>query len=163
MTPCNFSISIIRPRSCSFSASYTALSLLRSLDLSLASILGKTIAKFLDTQISRFQIGYSDFKLSKQVNFYKHSTHSNVTRQVVGVFTVQTPHSCLQDLLPTSACRDILSISKHVISGNHLTSHLHPMTSQSTCHTSETKTRLIWIENTQALRCPWLYIRNVPT
>ena len=47
MTPCNFSISIIRPRSCSFSASYTELSLLRSLDLSLASILGKTIAKFL--------------------------------------------------------------------------------------------------------------------
>ena len=87
MTPCNFSISIIRPRSCSFSASYTALSLLRSLDLSLASILGKTIAKFLDTQISRFQIGYSGFKLSKQVNFYKHSTHSNVTRQVVGVLT----------------------------------------------------------------------------
>ena len=53
MTPCNFSISIIRPRSCSFSASYTTLSLLRSLDLSLASILGKTIAKFLDNQISR--------------------------------------------------------------------------------------------------------------
>ena len=51
-TPCNFSISIIRPRSCSFSASCTELSLLRSLDLSLASILGKTIAKFLDTQIS---------------------------------------------------------------------------------------------------------------
>ena len=49
MTPCNFSISIIRPMSCSFSASYTALSLLRSLDLTLASILGKTIAKFLDT------------------------------------------------------------------------------------------------------------------
>ena len=87
MTPCNFSISTIRPRSCSFSASYTALSLLRSLDLSLASILGKTIAKFLDTQISRFQIGYSGFKLSKQVNFYKHSTHSNVIRQVVGVLT----------------------------------------------------------------------------
>ena len=76
MTPCNFSISIIRPRSCSFSASYTALSLLRSLDLSLASILGKTIAKFLDTQISRFQTGYSGFKLFKQVNFYKHFTHS---------------------------------------------------------------------------------------
>ena len=34
------------------------------------------------------------------------------TRQVVGVFTVQTPHLCLQDLLPTSACRDILSIPK---------------------------------------------------
>ena len=66
-----------------------------------------------------------------------------ISRQVVGAFTVQTPHLCLQDLLPTSACRDTPSISKHVISGNHLTSHLQPMTSQSTCHTSETKTRLI--------------------
>ena len=56
-----------------------------------------------------------------------------ISRQVVGVFTVQTPHLCLQDLLPTSACRDALSIPKHVISGNHLTSHLQPMTSQSTC------------------------------
>ena len=64
-----------------------------------------------------------------------------ISRQVVGVFTVQTPHLCLQDLLPTSACRDALSIPKHVISGNHLTSHLQPMTSQPTCHTSETKTR----------------------
>ena len=35
-----------------------------------------------------------------------------ISRQVVGVFTVQTPHLCLQDSLPTSACRDILSISK---------------------------------------------------
>ena len=104
MTPCNFSISIIRPRSCSFSASYTALSLLRSLDLSLASILGKTIAKFLDTQISRFQTGYSGFKLFKQVNFYKHFTHSSVTRQVVGVLTCPNTSLCLQDLLPTSAC-----------------------------------------------------------
>ena len=65
-----------------------------------------------------------------------------ISRQVVGVFTVQTPHLCLQDLLPTSACRDILGISKHVISSNHLTSHLNPMTSQSTCHTSETKTHV---------------------
>ena len=56
-----------------------------------------------------------------------------ISRQVVGVFTVQTPHLCLQDLLPTSACRDTPSIPKHVISGNHLTSHLQPMTSQSTC------------------------------
>ena len=56
-----------------------------------------------------------------------------ISRQVVGAFTVQTPHLCLQDLLPTSACRDTPSISKHVISGNHLTSHLQPMTSQSTC------------------------------
>ena len=62
-----------------------------------------------------------------------------ISRQVVGAFTVQTPHLCLRDLLPTSACRDTPSISKHVISGNHLTSHLHSMTSQSTCHTSETK------------------------
>ena len=35
-----------------------------------------------------------------------------ISRQVVGVFTVQTPHLCLQDLLPTSACRDTPSISK---------------------------------------------------
>ena len=34
------------------------------------------------------------------------------SRQVVGVFTVQTPHLCLQDLLPTSACRDTLKHSK---------------------------------------------------
>ena len=99
MTPCNFAISIIRPMSCSFSASYTALSLLRSLDLSLASILGKTIAKFLDTQISRFQTGYSGFKLFKQVNFYKHSTHSSVTRQVVGVLTC--PNTSLVSPGPT--------------------------------------------------------------
>ena len=32
-----------------------------------------------------------------------------ISRQVVGVFTVQTPHLCLQDLLPTSAYRDILN------------------------------------------------------
>ena len=32
-----------------------------------------------------------------------------ISRQVVGVFTVQTPHLCLQDLLPTSACRDTLN------------------------------------------------------
>ena len=100
MTPCNFSISIIRPMSCSFSASYTALSLLRSLDLSLASILGKTIAKFLDTQTSRFQTGYSGFKLFKQVNFYKHSTHSSVTRQVVGVLTC--PNTSLVSPGPTA-------------------------------------------------------------
>ena len=56
-----------------------------------------------------------------------------ISRQVVGVFTVQTPHLCLQDLLPTSACRDIPSISKHVISGNQLTSHFQQMTLQPTC------------------------------
>ena len=35
-----------------------------------------------------------------------------ISRQVVGAFTVQTPHLCLQDLLPTLACRDTPSISK---------------------------------------------------
>ena len=40
----------------------------------------------------------------------------SISRQVVGVFTVQTPHLCLQDLLPTSACRDILSIPKNMSS-----------------------------------------------
>ena len=66
-----------------------------------------------------------------------------ISRQVVGAFTVQTPPLCLQDLLPTLACRDTPSIPKHVISGNHLTSHLQPMTSQSTCHKVKQKTRLI--------------------
>ena len=60
-----------------------------------------------------------------------------ISRQVVGVFTVQTPHLCLQDLLPTSACRDTPSISKHVIPGNQLTSHLQQMTLQPTCHKNE--------------------------
>ena len=32
---------------------------------------------------------------------------SKTSRPVVGVSTVQTPHLCLQDLLPTSAYRDI--------------------------------------------------------
>ena len=31
-----------------------------------------------------------------------------ISRRVVGVFTVQTPHLCLQDPLPTSAYRDTL-------------------------------------------------------
>ena len=129
MTPCNFSISIIRPRSCSFSASYTALSLLRSLDLSLASILGKTIAKFLDTQISRFQTRYSGFKLFKQVNFYKHFTHASVTRQVVEVLTCPntslvspgpTPNSaCESSHLPTSLC-----LSQTSCRSSHLSKHL---------------------------------------
>ena len=35
-----------------------------------------------------------------------------ISRQVVGAFTVQTPHLCLRDLLPTSACRDTPSIPK---------------------------------------------------
>ena len=61
-----------------------------------------------------------------------------ISRQVVGVFTVQTPHLCLQDLLPTSACRDTLSIPKHVISGNQLTSHFQ-MTLQPTCHKNEVR------------------------
>ena len=39
-----------------------------------------------------------------------------ISRQVVGAFTVQTPHLCLQDLLPTSACRDTLKQTQnHVI------------------------------------------------
>ena len=37
---------------------------------------------------------------------------SKTSRPVVGVSTVQTLHLCLQDLLPTSAYRDILSIPK---------------------------------------------------
>ena len=131
---------------------------------------------------------------------------SKTSRPVVGVSIVQTLHLCLQDLLPTSACRDTLnthlqagcrslhcpntslvspgltpnlslsrysqysspgrlsesslskhltcvsrtysqpqpveifsSISKHVISGNQLTSHFQQMTLQPTCHKNETK------------------------
>ena len=33
------------------------------------------------------------------------NSHSSISRQVVGVLIVQTPHLCLQDLLPTSACQ----------------------------------------------------------
>ena len=68
---------------------------------------------------------------------------------------VQTPHLCLQDLLPTSACRDTPSISKHVVSGNQLTSHISQMTLQPTCHRkwSETKTTSPKFR-LQALRCP---------
>ena len=62
-----------------------------------------------------------------------------ISRQVVGVFTVQTPHLCLQDLLPTSTCRDTPSISKHVVSGNQLTSHISQMTLQPTCHKNGVK------------------------
>ena len=104
MIPCNFSISIIRPMSCSFSASYTALPLPRSLDLSLAAILGKTIAKFLDTQISRFQTGYSGFKLSNR-SISTSILHTQTSPgKLSESFFVQTPLLCLQDLLPTSAC-----------------------------------------------------------
>ena len=105
MIPCNFSISIIRPMSCSFSASYTALPLPRSLDLFLAAILGKTIAKFLDTQISRFQTGYSGFKLSnRSISTSILHTQTSPGKLSESLF-VQTPLLCLhQDLLPTSAC-----------------------------------------------------------
>ena len=58
-------------------------------------------------------------------------------------FTVQTPHLCLQDLLPTSACRDTPSISKHVVAGNQLTSHISQMTLQPTCHKNEVKQKHI--------------------
>ena len=40
-----------------------------------------------------------------QVVSQKYNLHSITSRQVVGVFIVQTPHLCLQDLLPTSACQ----------------------------------------------------------
>ena len=88
-----------------------------------------------------------------------------ISRQVVGVFTVQKPHLCLQDLLPTSACRDILSIPKPC----HLRQSIDksPSTNDLTVIMSQkmkwNKTHITWIKNTQALRCPWLYINNVPT
>jgi hypothetical protein len=112
---------------------------------------------------------------------------------------VQTPHLCLQDSLPTSACRDILNahlqascrslhLSKHLTCVSRTHSQLQPVeiyssTSQKTCrlrqsidksHLSNDLTanmpkmevkqkHVIWIKNTKALRCPLLYISNVPT
>ena len=56
------------------------------------------------------------------------------------------------------------SQKKHVVSGNQLTSHISQMTLQPTCPKMEVKQKhVIWIKNTKALRCPLLYISNVPT
>ena len=96
-------------------------------------------------------------------------THSqpqlSISRQVVGVFTVQTPHLCLQDLLPTSACRDILSISKpcHLRQSIDKSLSSNDLTANMPQKWSETKTHITWIKNTQALRCPWLYNSSIPT
>ena len=121
---------------------------------------------------------------------------SKTSRPVIGVSTVQTPHLCLQDLLPTSASQDILNVHLQVgcrslhcpntslvspgltpnLSLSRYSKHSKTMSSpainwqvtfnqwpHSQHAKSETKTHIIWIKNTQALRCPWLYIRNVPT
>ena len=121
--------------------------------LSLNATVPLTIQWFLNFYFQRLLGQLSEFLLLSKQPTCVSRTYSQpqpirtfsmlISRHVVGVFTVQTPHLCLQDLLPTSACRDALSIPKHVISGNHLTSHPQPMTSQPTCHTSETKTRHI--------------------
>ena len=69
-----------------------------------------------------------------------------ISRQVVGVFTVQTPHLCLQDLLPTSACQDTLkhfktchlrqSIDKSP-STNDLTANMPKKVKQNTHHLNQ--------------------------
>ena len=69
-----------------------------------------------------------------------------ISRQVVGVLIVQTPHLCLQDLLPTSACRDILkhfktcrfrqSIDKSP-SSNDLTANMPERSETKTCHLNQ--------------------------
>ena len=151
----------------------------------------------------------SEFSLSKHLTCvsrtYSQLQPSNLTyfsllisRQVVGVFTVQTPHLCLQDSLPTSACRDILNAhlqascrSLHCpntslvspgltpnLSLSRYSKHFKNMSSpainwqvtfnkwpysQHATKMKWNKTHITWIKNTQALRCPWLYISNVPT
>ena len=88
-----------------------------------------------------------------------------ISRQVVGVFTVQTPHLCLQDSLPTSACRDTHKHFKNMSSPAinwQVTFNKWPH-SQHAKKMKWNKTHVTWIKNTQALRCPWLYISNVPT
>ena len=113
-------------------------------------------------------------------------------------FTVQTPHLCLQDPLPTSAYRDTLDAhlqascrSFHCpntslvspgltpnFSLSRYSKHFKNMSSPAinwqvtfnkwphSQHAKKmkwNKTHVTWIKNTQALRCPWLYISNVPT
>ena len=87
-----------------------------------------------------------------------------ISRRVVGVFTVQTPHLCLQDLLPTSACRDTPSISKNMsfqainwqVTFNKWPYSQHAKKSE-TKHTSP-ESRIL-----KLFDALWLYISNVPT
>ena len=91
------------------------------LSLSLSASVPLTIQWFLNFYFQRLLGQLSESLLSKHSTCVS-GTYSQpqpievfsmlISRQVVGVFTVQTPHLCLQDLLPTSACRDTPSISK---------------------------------------------------
>ena len=103
------------------------------LSLSLNATIPLTLQWFLNSYFQRL-LGQLSALLSEHSTRVSrtYSQPLSICRSAVGVFTVQT-HLCLQDLLPTSACRDTPSIPKHVISGNQLTSHLQPMTSQLTC------------------------------
>ena len=72
------------------------------------------------------------------------STHNPVvsqllSRSVVGVSTVQTLHLCLQDLLPTSAYRDILRIPKPCHLRQSIDKSLSTNDLQPTCHKKEVK------------------------
>ena len=78
-----------------------------------------------------------------------------ISRRVVGVLTVQTPHLCLQDLLPTSACRDTPSISKNMsfqAINWQVTFNKWPYSQHA--KKKWNKTHVTWIKNTQTLRCP---------
>ena len=59
---------------------------------------------------------------------------SKTSRQVVGVFAVQTLHLCLQDLLPTSAYRDIPRIPKPCHLRQSIDKSLSTNDLQPTCH-----------------------------
>ena len=81
----------------------------------------------------------------RPAHFLSNSFQWLTSRQVVGVLIVQTPHLCLQDLLPTSACRDTPSISKtcHLrqsidksLSTNDLTANMPQKWNKSTSHES---------------------------
>ena len=53
--------------------------------------------------------------------------HSKTSRPVVGVLIVQTPHLCLQDLLPTSTYQSYLFLSAYLQAScrsSHLSKHL---------------------------------------
>ena len=82
---------IIQPMSWSCTASCKGRVLVR------LSIRGTDMTTLSWSQTLRFQTGSS--------GFLSNSSHSSIIRPVVGVLIVQTPHLCLQDLLPTSACQ----------------------------------------------------------
>ena len=122
-----FSKPIIQPMYCSSIASRNGrlsrrlsilgLGCMAILSLSLNATVPTKIPWFLNSYFQRLLGQLSESLLSKHSTCVSR-THSQpqpieilsmfISRLVVGVFTVQTPHLCLQDLLPTSACRDTL-------------------------------------------------------